>query len=262
MKVYLEERQQRQKRATVIGVILTVAVHLCAVLLVSFTGLKYIYPPPQESTFLLDFEEIEEQPEIIPARGSEARTEEPDLSKPVELVQQSRSPYESTAPNLTPETKADDFGDVPTQAPEPKEEPKLDPRAAFPGMAKKDTSLTAPHSAKEESTGFKAGQADGNTISGKTDGRPNAHLEGRAVNKASLRRPTYTVQESGTVVVRIWVDQYGMVQKAIPGYTGTTVDNKTLWNEARKAAMEAKFEQKADAPALQEGSITYIFNLK
>lgn len=58
MKVYLEERQQRQKRATVIGVILTVAVHLCAVLLVSFTGLKYIYPPPQESTFLLDFEEI------------------------------------------------------------------------------------------------------------------------------------------------------------------------------------------------------------
>ena len=78
----------------------------------------------------------------------------------------------------------------------------------------------------------------------------------------NLPVPNYTIQESGIVVVTIWVDQYGTVQKAIPGADGTTVTNSTLWNAARKAAMETKFNMSADAPALQEGTITYIFNLK
>lgn len=90
---------------------------------------------------------------------------------------------------------------------------------------------------------------------------PNAHLQGRSI-VGSLPRPMYNVQDSGTVVVTIWVDQYGNVTKAQPGSEGTTTKNKTLWSEARKAAMGAHFNQKASAPALQEGTITYIFSLK
>lgn len=86
------------------------------------------------------------------------------------------------------------------------------------------------------------------------------HLKGRTL-VGSVPRPTYTVKESGTVVVAIWVDNYGNVTKAQAGAEGTTVTSKELWTAARNAAMKAHFNQKADAPALQEGTITYVFTL-
>lgn len=260
MKEYQRERNEREHNATVTGVVLTLALHVCAVILVSFTGIKYLYPPPPESTMLIDFDEDIEM--LEQRRGREPSSEDVDLEKPLELVQRSESPNTATAQNLTPDATPDDFGDVATPSPEPKE-PELNPNALFPGMAKKDTSLTAPHSAEEASDAFKAGQSKGNVKSGNADAAPNAHLVGRSVDKAGLKRPDYTnTQERGTVVVKIWVDQYGKVQKAVPGADGTTVTDQVLWAAAKKAAMETGFNMKSDAPALQEGTITYIFNQK
>ena len=127
-------------------------------------------------------------------------------------------------------------------------------------MSKKDTTLTAAHSASESSNLFKGGQAKGTTNTGRTDGRPNAHVQGRNT-VGDLPRPAYGVQESGTVVVNIWVDNYGNVVKAQPGADGTTVTSKELWNAARNAAMKTHFNQSVDAPAMQQGTITYIFKL-
>ena len=252
-------REYNEHKAKLTGVIMTVVLHVCAITLVSFTGIKYLYPPPPESTFLLDFQEEEIE---MASHGNLVRGEDVNKDEHVEIVQRSESPNQSTAQNLTPETKQDDFGDVETPAPTPKEEPKLDPRAAFPGMAKKDTSLTAPHSAEQASDKFKDGQARGNTTSGATAGKPNAHLPGRTVGKGGLVKPPYGSQESGVVVVTIWVDQYGQVQKAVAGADGTTVTDKTLWQAARNAALETHFNMDGDAPVLQEGTITYIFNLQ
>ncbi len=243
-----------------VGIVLTVLTHAVAIITVSFSGIKYLYPPPSETAMLLEFEQ-ENESVAERSRGTQPRSEDPDRTKPVELVQQSKSPEVASRENLTPRTEPDDFGDVPVQEPERKEEPALNPKASFPGMARKDTTLTAAHAANESSDKFKAGQSDGNTLNGRTDGKPNAHLKGRNV-MGSIPRPTYSVQESGTVVVSIWVDQYGTVQKAVPGSDGTTVTDKTLWAAARKAAMETHFNMSADAPAMQEGTITYIFNLK
>ena len=260
MKQYLRERNERERNSVITGIAMTVAVHLCAVLLVSFTGIKYLYPPPAETSFLLDFEEELEPP--VQKTGREPRGEDVDPEKTIELVQRSESPVVSKKPNLTPATKPDDHGDVDVNEPKREEEPVLDPRATFPGMAKKDTTLTAEHSASEGSTEYKPGQPTGNTNKGNTDGAPNAHLEGRYVDKAGLKKPVYASQESGKVVVKIWVDQYGKVQKAVPGADGTTVTDKALWTAARNAALETGFNMSANAPALQEGTITYIFNLK
>lgn len=260
MKEYLRERHVRERNAVLTGVILALGLHVGAIFLISFTGLKYIYPPPEEQSFLIDFEQ-DDEPVVLQRRGRQPQAEKADKEKPVELVQKSKSPEVAKKENLTPATKPDDFGDVDTPVPEQKEEPKLDPRAAFPGMAKKDTTLTAPHSASESSALFKAGHAEGNTNKGNTTGKPNAHLEGRNV-VGNLASPTYNSQESGTVVVTIWVDQYGNVSKALAGADGTTVTDKNLWNAARNAAMKTHFNMKAEAPVLQEGTITYIFNLK
>ncbi len=260
MKQYLRERNDRERNSVLTGIVLTVAVHVCAAVLVSFTGIKYLYPPPPESTMLLEFEEDVEMPEQKP--GREPKGEDVDPEKTIELVQRSESPNVSKKPNVTPATKPDTHGDVEVPEPPRKEEPALDPRATFPGMAKKDTSITSPHSASEGSTEYKPGQPTGNVNKGDSEGKPNAHLEGRTVDKAGLKKPVYASQESGKVVVKIWVDQYGKVQKAVPGIEGTTVTDKALWTAAKNAAMETGFNMSASAPALQEGTITYIFNLK
>ena len=258
MKPFLRERQHKERTSRLVGAILAVTVPALGSVLCSFSGLKYIYPPPQEMSFLIDFDN---EPERITQdfRGSAPRAEEIDLTRPIELVQRSESPENVSVNNLTPATRQDDFGDVDT--PVTPKEPELDPRASFPGMAKKDTSLTSPHSASEPSGQYKAGQSKGNTDSGKTDGTPNAHLKGRNVFGA-LPRPAYSAQVSGIVVVTIWVDPYGNVTRAQAGADGTTVTDATLWAAARKAAMESHFNRSADAPASQQGTITYIFNLK
>lgn len=149
--------------------------------------------------------------------------------------------------DLTAASAPDPFGDVETPA--PKQESELDARALFPGMAIPDSMAVARNPAPQGTDGIR------------TD-RPNAQLEGRAT-KGNLARPAYTVQESGIVVVTIWVDLYGNVTKAIAGAEGTTVTDKTLWAAARNAAMETHFAKgNEDSPALQRGSITYYFNLK
>ena len=259
MKQYLRERERQDKISSAVGAVLAVAIPVCSALFCSFTGLKYIYPPPQESTFVIDFTEEETEPVVQHRNGREPQAEEIDLSKPVELVQRSESQYVSQKQNLTPATAPDEHGDV--EVPQTPAEPVLDPRASFPGMSKKDTSLTAPHSATQASEGFKAGQPKGNTDKGAVGGTPNAHLQGRSV-VGVIPRPTYETQASGKVVVNIIVNQMGEVINAQAGADGTTVTNKDLWTAARKAALKTRFNVSADAPASQQGSITYIFNLK
>ncbi len=160
--------------------------------------------------------------------------------------------YVNDRPNTTPETLPDTHGP---------EEPKLDPRASFPGMAKKDDKATTPHSATEAGEGFKAGQPDGNTPEGKTEGSANVHVKGRSV-LGNLPKPAYNAQAEGIVVVQIKVDQPGTVTEAIPGAEGTTTTDKTLWNAARSAALKARFNRSASAPNSQTGTLTYIFKLK
>ena len=262
MQPYQRSRQKREKASNVTGLVATLAFHALALVVLLTSSLKYLDPPPPERTSLLiDFEVQEEVAKPAPTReGPEPQAEEADPSQPVELVQKAESPHVNDRPNTTPETVPDTHGDVEVPTPKP-EEPKLDPRASFPGMSKKDNSATTPHSASQASEGFKAGQPDGNTPEGKTEGSANAHVQGRNV-VGSLPKPTYGSQVEGIVVVQVKVDQYGTVTEAIPGAEGTTVTDKTLWTAARTAALKAHFNQSASAPALQTGTITYIFKLK
>jgi len=262
MQPYQRTRERREKNANVSGIVLTLGIHALALVVLLTSGLKYLDPPPPERTSLLiEFEEEEVRVKPLQTRvGRQPQAEEVDVTKPVELVQKAESPYVNDRPNVTPATKPDTHGDVEVPAPKT-EEPVLDPRASFPGMSRKDNSATTPHSASEAGEGFKAGQPDGNTREGKTEGSANAHVKGRNV-VGSLPRPTYASQTEGTVVVQVKVDQYGNVTEAIAGATGTTVTDKTLWNAARNAAMKAHFNMDANAPAVQTGTITYIFKLK
>ena len=260
MADYRQERKKTERSGIVTGIAVTAAAHALLAVFGVFSGLKYIYPPPQEQTFLVDFSEVEPEQVRQIFNGSQPQAEEIDRTREIELVQRSDAQRTGTKPNQAKEATMGDQGDVEQYEP-PREKP-IDNRALFHAANNKtDKDTLAAQTASKISESLKAGHPQGNTNVGKTDGSPNAHLQGRTV-LGTLPRPSYAVQNSGIVVVKIWVDQYGTVQKAVARHDGTTVTDKDLWNAARKAALGAHFNMSADAPALQEGTITYKFNLK
>lgn len=260
MEQYLRERERQEKKSRVTGATLTVVMHIALLVCCFLTGFTYLDPPPPEQEqILIEFDEPEIQKPRQTWNGTSPRVSVPDPSKDINLVQRSEAQNEGTKSNEAPEATVDDFGDVDVS--EPKREKEIDRRALFTAADNKTQKDTlAAQTAREVSDALKAGHAQGNTRTGETSGEPNAKLAGRSVN-GTLPRPTYGVQKDGIVVVEIWVDNYGTVQKAVAGAEGTTVTDKTLWQAARKAALGAHFNMSADAPALQKGTITYIFRL-
>ena len=256
---YIQERRKQTNTSRATGVVLTVSIHAAMIVFFFVSGFTYLYPPPPEQQqIVIDFQEYEVQKPKQVWNGTQPRAEE--ASKEIKLVQQSEAQHIGAKANEAPEATVGDQGDV--EVPEPPREKPIDRRALFQAAdnnTQKDT--LAPQTAREPSDQLKAGHASGNTKTGETAGEPNARLTGRSVN-GTLPRPSYGVQQSGKVVVKIWVNQYGDVEKAQAGVEGTTATDKTLWQAAYKAAMGAHFNMDASAPALQEGTITYIFNLR
>jgi len=250
------QKSREEKRARLIGAAMTVVVHLMSLVLFFSTGFKVVYPPPQELGIEVDFE-MEPPKPIQVKTGPEPRTETPDPQKEIRLVQQSKSAIEGKNPNKGKETTMGDKGDVDIyEAPRPK---PIDRRALFPSASNADS--TAPQVAKRISDDLSAGHPKGNTMTGSIEGEPSARLAGRTL-MGTLPEPEYTVNKAGKVVVKISVDQYGSVISATPGVSGTTVQDKILWEAAKKAAIKAKFNLSSSAPPVQEGTITYIFKLK
>ena len=238
-----------------VGIGLTVVVHASLLALCFSSGLKYIYPPPPETAVLMEFDEVPEPPQV--EVGSEPRSDNPDPEQDIRLVKRSESPVEGHKANEAMEATTGDDGDV--EVPEPKRE--IDRRALFPSAANNKKDTLAQQTSSQPSGNFDEGHASGNTLTGASDGEPSARLAGRNV-VGSLQLPSYGVQKSGRVVVRISVDREGNVTEAIPGIEGTTVQDRSLWTAAKNAALQAKFNANPRAPISQDGTITYVFKLK
>lgn len=76
-----------------------------------------------------------------------------------------------------------------------------------------------------------------------------------------VKKPTNPTQEDGKVVVEIVVDKNGKVIRATPGARGSNTTNPTLYKISKEAALEARFNVKADAMAEQKGTMTFVFIL-
>lgn len=239
------------------GVIITVLFHAVLMTVCVKSGLKYIYPPPEEKSMVIEFEPEPEPPVVEIKAGVQPRSEKPNPDKPVELVQRSEGPLKGEKLNESEEATVGPDGDVEVPEPQRKE---IDKRALFTSAANNKKDTLAPQTSSTPSDKLKAGHALGNTEYGATDGEPSAKLKGRSI-MGSLPLPDYSVSESGRVVVAIKVDRNGNVVYANPGVAGTTTTNSRLREAAKKAAMKAKFSVNSSAPELQEGTITYLFRL-
>ena len=254
----MQERNRQQTRSRISGGVLVVLTHGVLIGTLFVGGFTYIDPPPPEKEqIVIDFSEVEMQKPKQRRDGTRPRAEVP--TKEIKLVQQSEAQHLGTKTNEAQEATVGDKGDV--EVPEPPRK-EINKRALFSSANNKSQKDTlAAQTAREVTDALKARHALGNTKTGETSGEPKANLKGRTIN-GTLPRPSYPVQKSGVVVVKIWVDNYGIVQKAVAGVEGTNVTDKDLWNAARNAAMKASFNMSVDAPAMQEGTITYIFKLK
>jgi hypothetical protein len=250
-----DKKRITEKKAKAIGALLATGFHLFLGALFVSTGMKTIYPPPEDKGLLIEFIEEEQVPVRVMA-SHEPRVENPDPLEEVRLVQRSQSALEGSAENTGEESTLGAEGEVEQYEPP---RPIIDQRALFPSASNADS--TDSQKSKEKSEELEAGHPSGNTEQGSTEGAPQARLKGRSV-MGSLPEPEYKVNKSGKVVVKIKVDQYGKVIGATPGAEGTTVQDKTLWEASKKAALDAKFNLSSTAPAVQEGTITYIFRLK
>ena len=256
-KQYKRERAEQERKSRIAGVVLAAGLNLALLLTGSFSGFKYLYPMPDETPLVLDFTEVEEV-RIKPKTGRQPRAEEAELKKRIELVKMSEAQHEGSKENLAEEATVGPEGDVEVTEPPRKEINKKALFSSANNKAKKDT--LAAQTARKVTDALSEGHAHGNTLKGKTDGRPNAHLKGRHL-EGNLPLPAYNVQKEGIVVVRIWVDNYGKVTKAIPDGEGTTIYDKDMLNAARNAALKAHFNMSSDSPVSQEGQITYVFKL-
>lgn len=91
------------------------------------------------------------------------------------------------------------------------------------------------------------------------DGDGNYRLGGRkALNK---EKNIPDCNETGTVVVKITVNQQGKVVAAVPGMKGSTNTAPCLLAPAKRAALATRFNSDTKAPSRQVGSIVYTFKL-
>ncbi|MCL2502504.1 MAG: hypothetical protein FWE99_05165 [Bacteroidales bacterium] len=243
-----DHSKQTDRQGKLIGGGVALLFHALLSLLFLSTGFTTIIPEPQDQGILVEY--IPEFQQIIPRAipGREPRTLEPDPSREVRLVQQATHTEVVPSEARTQPSTLGEVGDIERHEPPPPT--PINQRALFRSRDTGDS--LAEQSSRVAGNTMQAGPPDGNTREGNPDGTPSAKLEGRTPY-GDLPRPQYNASNvAGEVVVNIRVDQHGNVTGANVTQTGTTVQNRILWEAAVEAALKAKFNVSGSAPVVQE----------
>ncbi|MBE99925.1 energy transducer TonB [Flavobacterium coralii] len=265
-RIYREPEGDKEKNKKAFAI--TAAIFAVLLLLCFFLGLTYMDPPPENGIAInfgtSDFGMGDVQPT------------EPIASAP----QPSQSSADPTP--VQDEVVTQDVTDAPVITNEkPKEKPKEDkpvkPKPEPAPTPSKSTSDALNSLINGPKSDGKATGGQGNDNQAGDKGRIDGTLNGSYGNggggsgtgggkynlagrKAlSLPNPKYTCNEQGKIVVSIKVDENGKVISAEPGARGTNNTAKCLWDQAKAAALSARFDE-GDSPQ-QIGTIEYNFKL-
>jgi hypothetical protein len=107
--------------------------------------------------------------------------------------------------------------------------------------------------------GKNTGNGNGSNVYNGSGGIMHTLLNRKAEN---LTKPEYDCNETGIVIVEIWVNPYGKVIRAKAGARGSTTTSICLYTKAENAAYKTRFNANPDAPEEQRGTIIYNFTLK
>lgn len=263
MKNYIKEHKY--------GIIGTILFHVLILIVLIFMGFTTPLPLPGEEGIILNFGTDDSGSGLIEPESSENNTNEISNEKEQENNETSSSNNENILTqnyeesiNIKSNNKTITNNTEETNTEQVEKQQEVNKKALFPGN--NNTNNNSNSDGNKTGTGNQ-GDINGSPDSRNYNGNPgNGHdgisfsLNGRSTK--ALPKPIYNSQEEGKVVVDVTVDKLGNVLKAIPGVKGTTTADKKLWDAAKKAALEAKFTAKTDAPEEQKGTITYHFILQ
>lgn len=236
---------QESKNKT-IAVAVTVAVHAIAVVLLVIMALTTPLPLPGEAGVEVNLGMYNEGMGV---------NQKPKPSDEVRPATPKPETEEETVTQNTEETPA-------VEPSKPKEEvPTVDPRALFKPVKPQESTSSEGNT---ETPGDQGNPNGGQNINnyeglGGSGGGPSYDLGGR--NAKSLPRPSSDFNEEGTIVVDIWVDRDGRVQRAEIG-KGTNISNMKMRDTAKQAALSSVFAPDKEAAELQKGTITYKFIIR
>ncbi|HOH99654.1 MAG TPA: TonB family protein [Bacteroidales bacterium] len=258
--------QQKDRTRALVG---TIIFHALLLVTVLFLSLTTPLPLPGEEGVEVNLGYSDQgmgdiQP--LEAAAASPQAASPQQSPDEEMITQETE--EAPAIKETPrKPEPKPVENKPRTEPEPKkvepEQPKVDPRALYPG---RQTGTSSGGSQGETGQPGDQGKPGGTPDGKGYDGQGGAgdgvsfSLDGRKAN--SLPKPDPRFSESGTVVVTIWVDRSGKVTRAVPGARGTNTPSATLRRLAEEAALRARFNEKPDGPEEQRGTITYHFLIR
>lgn len=193
-------------------------------------------------------------------------TEASSAPRPASATEQiSTQSTESSVPlysSKKPSTSQRDNPTPTTQQPEPPKEPEINKNALFSGNKANKTNNSNSGSEGNTYGSGNMGKEGGDPNSNRYDGAPGKggagfSLAGRSAR--ALPSPNNSTNKEGKVVVKIWVDREGNVTQVSAPEKGSTLTDGGIVEQAKKAARNAKFSSKPDAPEVQTGTITYVF---
>ena len=249
-----------EKKPKIISAVITTIFMLLVVLICLSFGYDPPDPPiPEEGVEVnLGNSDFGSGDDPMPSAQSSAPSTPAPQNQVVTQNTESSTPMPTSArPTTSTSTKP---AEPPPTETKPKE-PEINKNALFTGRRNQGSNGSG-----DGSQGVTSGQGDqgkpggtqsSNNYVGNGGGNGNFSLVGRS--SVSLPKPEYSSNNQGTVVVQIWVDRQGRVIRAEYQPKGSNTSNGYLVEQAKAAAMRAKFNPDASAPEEQKGTITYIF---
>lgn len=243
-----------KNRNKLYGIITTVVIHATAIVLLFVLCFKTPLPLPGE-------EGVEVNLGMYETSLQDNETTSLQDQETEEVEEENITFEDEEVPAIEEETEEVEEEDTVEEVEE--EKPVVNQRAMFKAPVTKnaDNDKQSDDNKDDMERGIPEGLKDINRYEGhggSGDG-PAYDLGGRGAK--SISSPSKEFSEEGTVVVDIWVDKDGRVQRAEIG-KGTTIVNSSMLESAKRAALNSIFNKDDKAAELQKGSITYTFIIR
>ena len=241
----------------IVGIVATAVFHIVALVLLLTLCFRTPLPLPGEAGVEVDMGMYDDASQQV-AESQSRRVAESQSQEVEEVEEEDILSEDEDIPEIEEEVVEEEKEEVVEEVIE--EKPVVNQRALFQAPKVKDDttdSITENIGERGNPNGLKdIDRYEGNGGSG---GGPSYDLGGRGAK--SISTPNRDFSEEGKVVVDIWVDKDGKVQRAEIG-RGTTVTNSNMLESAKRAAFNSIFNKDEKASDLQRGTITYTFIMR
>lgn len=238
-----------------IAILLTVAFHAIVIVLLTCFALKTPLPLPDEAGVEVNLSMYNQGKGFV----KELSHSNANLNTKPSQNQKDRETQENESPAIEQEKqskKTDKEKDTTDK------KPVVNPKALFHAPATNDTSSSAGKTEKAGVQGDVKGLKDIEHYEGHGgSGEGTSYYLGGRGFKNIPSPSRELIKEEGKIVVDIWVDKKGKVQRVSIG-KGTTITNAEMRNNALEAARNAIFIEDKKAPDLQKGSIIYTYIIR